>query len=49
MLTREARTKKIYECEMFIAIIQIYAKQNHLNPTQVLDHIFKQLSKPVET
>jgi hypothetical protein len=34
--------------EVFRAIMMIYAKQNNMNEQDVFDHIFKELSKPLE-
>jgi hypothetical protein len=33
---------------VFFAILDTYAKQNHLQKEEVLSHIFDEFSKPVE-
>lgn len=48
LLTHHTRTSKIPQFEYFMAIMHIYAKQNGMQPEQVLNYVFKQLSQPTE-
>lgn len=48
LLTREARDKKHPQFEVFIAILNVYAKQNNKSQEEVLSHIFEELTKPME-
>lgn len=47
-LTSNIREQKNKNFEVFLAIMGTYAKQNNMNELDVFDHIFKELSKPVE-